>query len=300
MGKEAPLRINSITQLHRMQGLPAPQHPLISIVDYAKIEEVAGMSVVFDFYSISLKRGVNNLLYGQQQYDFDEGVLYFLAPNQVLSVESDPNPERSGWILFVHPDFFWNSTLAKTIKQQEFFSYSTHEALFLSEKEEAIINTIVQNISNEYQTNIDKFSQDVILAQIELLLTYSKRFYERQFITRKITNHQILNRLEDLLDRYFEDESLSSKGLPTVQYVAMQLNLSIKYLSSLLKQLTGQTTQQHIQHKLIEKAKEQLSTTNLSVSEIAYQLGFEHSQSFNKLFKIKTDLSPSEFRKTFN
>jgi AraC family transcriptional activator of pobA len=218
----------------------------------------------------------------------------------VLSAEGNANSDRSGWILFVHPDFLWNSPLAKTIKQYEFFNYSVKEALFLSEKEETIINGIIRYIEQEYQANIDKFSQEVIIAQLELLLTYSKRFYERQFITRKITSHRILNRLEDLLENYFNDERLLSKGLPTVQYVAEKLNVSTKYLSSLLKQLTGQTTQQHIQNKLINKAKEKLSTTSLSVSEIAYQLGFEHSQSFNKLFKSKTELSPLEFRRSIN
>jgi AraC family transcriptional activator of pobA len=295
-----PLRIETITQLHRLLEFPVPQHPLISIVDYAKIKDVPNASAVFDFYSISLKRGVNKLVYGQQEYDFDEGVLYFLSPNQVLSVEGDANLERSGWILFLHPDFLWNSSLAKTIKQYEFFNYSVTEALFLSEKEEAIINGIIRYIEQEYQANIDKFSQEVIIAQLELLLTYSKRFYERQFITRKITNHRILNRLEDLLENYFNDERLLSKGLPSVQYVADKLNISTKYISSLLKQLTGQTTQQHIQNKVIEKAKEKLSTTSLSVSEIAYQMGFEHSQSFNKLFKSKTRVSPLEFRRSFN
>ena len=159
-----------------------------------------------------------------------------------------------------------------------------------------MLNGIVQYIQQEYHANIDKFSQDVVIAQLDLLLTYARRFYERQFITRKITNHKVLERLEALLNDYFEQE----KGLPAVQYVAAQLNISVKYLSSLVKQLTGQTTQQHIQNKLIEKAKEKLSTTDLSVSEIAFYLGFEHSQSFNKLFKKKTNFSPLEFRKLFN
>lgn len=300
MKNGAPTRIKTITQLHRLQELSMPAHPLISIVDYSQINEVPGMSAVFDFYAISLKRGVNKLQYGQQVYDFDEGVLYFLAPNQVLSTEGNSLPDRSGWLLFLHPDFLWNSPLAKTIKQYDFFTYSANEALFLSQKEEKILNGIVQNIEEEYQANIDKFSQDVIIAHIELLLTYSKRFYERQFISRKITNHQILNRLEEFLKKYFENGDLLSKGLPTVQLVANGLHLSTKYLSSVLKQITGQTTQQHIQNKVIETAKERLSTTSLSVSEIAYQLGFEHSQSFNKLFKIKTKLSPLEFRRSFN
>lgn len=300
MLNKTPIRVKTISQLHRLLGLPAPKHPLISIIDYSQIREPESVSAVFAFYSISLKRGVNRLIYGQQEYDFDEGVLYFLGPNQVLKAEESTASERSGWILFFHPDFLWHTALAKNISQYEYFNYSVNEALFLSEKEERILNGIVENIEDEYSSNLDKFSQDVIIAQIELLLSYSQRFYERQFITRKVTNHRILTRLEDLLSDYFNDEHKLSNGFPTVQSVSDALNLSTKYLSSLLKQLTGQTTQQHIHSKLIEKAKEKLSTTHLTVSEIAYQLGFTHTQSFSRVFKEKTSLSPLEFRQTFN
>jgi AraC-type DNA-binding domain-containing proteins len=299
---QTPVRIKSISGFHRLRGLPQPEHPLISIVDYALLEPTAG-SAVFDYYTISMKRGVSKMFYGQQQYDFDNGVLYFLAPNQVLRVEHRPDEditERSGWILLIHPDFFWNTSLAKTIRQYEFFDYSVNEALFLSEKEEAILNNIIQNIRQEYQANIDKFSQGIIISQIETLLNYSERFYQRQFITRKISNHQILERVENLLTDYFNNDDLLKNGLPSVQYIAQQLNVSPNYLSGLLKVLTGQSTQQHIHNKLIEKAKEKLSTTDLSVSEIAYELGFEHPQSFSKLFKTKTNQSPLEFRASFN
>ncbi|WP_437363674.1 helix-turn-helix domain-containing protein [Olivibacter jilunii] len=203
-------------------------------------------------------------------------------------------------MLFIDPAFFWGTSLAKKIKQYEYFGYAANEALFLSDKEETLINSIIDHIKQEYHTNIDKFSQDVIIAQLELLFAYVQRFYQRQFITRKITNHKILERLEDVLASYFNKEDLLSKGLPTVGYIASELHISTKYLSSLLKQLTGQTTQQHIHEKLIEKAKEQLSTSDLSVSEIAYALGFEHAQSFSKLFKAKTKQSPLEFRQSFS
>jgi AraC-like DNA-binding protein len=203
-------------------------------------------------------------------------------------------------MLLVHPDFLWNTALAKTIKCYEFFDYSVNEALFLSEKEEDTIIGIMQNVQQEYHSNIDKFSQDIIIAQLELLLNYADRFYHRQFITRKITNHALLDRLEDLLNNYFNSNILAKQGLPTVQYIAETLNVSPGYLSGSLKSLTGQSTQQHIHDKLIEKAKERLSTTALSVSEIAYELGFEHPQSFSKLFKTKTKLSPLEFRNSFN
>jgi AraC-like DNA-binding protein len=301
MVNRAPRRIRSISEFHRLRDLPQPQHPLISVVDYAMLDAVEG-SVVFDYYSISIKRGVGKMFYGQQEYDFDEGVMYFMAPNQVLKVEPGQNAsaKRSGWILLIHPDFFWGTSLAKNIKKYEYFDYSVNEALFLSEKEEAIINNIIQNIQQEYHSNIDKFSQEIIISQIETLLNYSERFYHRQFITRKITNHHILDRLEELLTEYFNSDDLVNKGLPTVQSVAAALHVSTNYLSTLLKVLTGQTTQQHIHDKLVQKAKEKLSTSNLSVSEIAYELGFEHLQSFSKLFKTKTKLSPMEFRQSFN
>jgi len=302
MASSAPLRIKSITEGHRLAGLEKPRHPLISIVDVSGIKDhTDANAVIFDFYVVSMKRGCNNLLYGQQKYDFDEGLMAFVSPGQILrGEEGGVPPALEGWMMFIHPDFLWNTSLAKKIKQYDYFDYATNEALFVSEQEEILINGIIHNIRQEYNANIDKFSQDVIIAQLELLFTYAQRFYERQFITRKITNHKILERLEDVLTGYFNNKELSSKGIPTVQYVADTLNVSAKYLSNLLKQLTGLSTQQHIHEKLIEKAKEKLSTTELSVSEIAFELGFEHSQSFSKLFKTKTNSSPLEFRSSFS
>jgi AraC-like DNA-binding protein len=299
---EKPIRIKTISELHKLMGLPKPHHPLIEIIDLSKQKKDTGIfAVIFDLYVITLKRGCNKLFYGQQQYDFDEGVMAFLSPGQILSGESDNIPENiDGWMLFIHPDFLWNTSLAKKIKQYDFFGYTTNEALFLSDKEETMINGIVENIKNEYQTNIDRFSQDIIISHLETLLNYSERFYQRQFITRKKTNHQILDRLEILLSDYFNSDDLISKGLPTVQYISDHLNVSPTYLRSLLKTLTGLNTQQHIHEKLIEKAKEKLSTTDLTVSEIAYELGFEHMQSFSKLFKEKTNQSPLAFRASFN
>lgn len=302
MANTKPYRIGSITEGHRLTGLEKPHHPLISIVDVAQFKNNSGINaVIFDFYVVSIKRGCNNLLYGQQKYDFDEGLMAFMSPGQILrGEEGGMPPNLEGWMLFIHPDFLWNTPLAKKIRQYDYFDYATNEALFLSDKEEHLINGIIENIRNEYHSNIDKFSQNVIIAQLELMFTYAQRFYERQFITRKITNSKILSRLEDVLTGYFDNEDLLSKGLPTVQIVADALNISAKYLGSLLKQLTGQSTQEHIHRKLIEKAKEKLSTTELSVGEIAYELGFEHSQSFSKMFKSKTQQSPLEFRASFN
>lgn len=300
-----PYNIKTISEYHRFRGLPKPEHPLVSVINLDEMGMLSDeqTSWAFDFYSIALKRNFDSKVkykYGQQSYDFDEGVLFFIAPTQVFSVETDRDYKLSGWMLLIHPDFLWQSPLAKTIKQYEYFSYSANEALHLSDKEEATIISIFQNIQQEYHSNIDKFSQPVIITQLELLLNYADRFYHRQFITRKITNHKILNRLEEILKEYFDQDSLIERGLPTVQNIAKELNVSPNYLSGLLKTLTGQSTQQHIHEKLIEKAKEKLSITNLSVSEIAYQLGFEHSQSFSKLFKTKTNISPLEYRNSFN
>jgi AraC family transcriptional activator of pobA len=298
-------RLRSVSEFHEFRGLPKPAHPLISVVDYSKIRSASNDEIenlTFDYYIITFKRGVSKMYYGQQICDFDEGVLFFMSPNQICKIINDPkeNIKKSGWMLLIHPDFLWNTSLAKTIHKYSFFDYSVKEALWLSEKEEAIILNIIQNIEQEYQTNIDKFSQNIIITQIETLLSYSERFYQRQFITRQKSNHQILDNLETLLNDYFNDKDLLSKGLPAVQHIADALNVSPNYLSGLLKQLTGQSTQQHIHNKLIEKAKEKLSTTGLTVSEIAYELGFEHPQSFSRLFKIKTNTSPLEFRQSFN
>lgn len=299
-------RIKSISEYHRLRGLPKPQHPLISLIDFETLQYSPHnnhISWVLDFYSIALKKNFDaKVKYGQQEYDFDEGVLFFISPNQVFSIEVKINEvsNLAGWMLLIHPDFFWKTTLAQNIRKYDFFDYSVNEALFLSDKEEATLTIIIQNIQNEYHSTIDQFSQSIIVSQIETMLNYADRFYQRQFITRKISNHQLLDRLEKILVDYFNSDDTVSKGLPTVQYLADCLHVSQGYLSSLLKVLTGQSTQQHIHNKLIEKAKEKLSTTALSVGEIAYELGFEHSQSFSKLFKTKTDLSPSEFRKSFN
>jgi len=307
MNNQQLFRFSSITEYQRAAGLPKPAHPLISVVhmeDLKRPMAEGSFSMIFNFYSIAMKRVKNaKFKYGQQASDFDEGVLFFMSPGQVFGVEYEKGSENQhpeGWMILIHQDFLWNTTLAKSIKQYEFFNYSVNEALYLSDKEETILNALAINIEQEYHANIDRFSQNVIIAQLELLLTYSERYYQRQFITRKIANHEILIKLENLLDGYFNSGLLSEKGLPSVTYIADNLNISQGYLSGLLKSLTGQNTQQHLHHKLIELAKEKLSTTNLSVSEIAYQLGFEHLQSFSKLFKTKTNLSPIEFRHSFN
>ena len=297
-----PHQFNSISDLHRMLGMPKPLHPLVSLVDNTNIaieKEQLPPSFLLNFYKISYKTGLRGKIrYGQNYYDFDEGGMVFTSPNQLLATEDDT--EYKGYTLLVHPDFIRNYPLGKNIKNYAFFSYAANEALHLSEKEKSIILNIFKNIEDELHSSIDDFSQDVIIAQIELILNYSNRFYKRQYITRKSANNDLLEKLEALLNDYFNKETALMKGLPTVQFVADELHVSPHYLSDMLRTLTGQNAQQHIHNKLIEKAKEILSISNLSVAEIAYQLGFEHPQSFNKLFKRKTNLSPLQFRQSFN
>jgi AraC-like DNA-binding protein len=297
----------SISEFYQVNKLPAPQHPLISVLDVGTVPHVNGQeptNLILGFYSISVKRMSNvNVKYGQQSFDFNEGIMSFMSPNQVFSMTVDNKDEevtKSGWAIYIHPDFIWNTSLAKSIKQYDFWDYSLHEALFLSAKEEAIITNIILNIKQECEANIDNYSKPIIISHVESLLNYADRFYHRQFITREKAAHQLLDRLETVLDDYFSSTDLVNRALPTVRYVADQLNLSPKYLSNLLRVLTGQNTQQHIHGKLIEKAKEKLSTTNLTVSEIAYELGFEHLPSFSKLFKTRTNLSPLAFRASFH
>lgn len=297
--------INTIAEYHRFMELPKPEHPLVSVIKFENIKRKPAScptSIIHNFYSIALKKNFNaKIKYGQQDFDFDEGVMHFMSPKQVLTIQAASEEEfkHSGWLLLIHPDFLWNAPLSKKIKQYEYFSYHVTEALHLSEKEEILVIDIMEKIAQEYHANIDHFSQDVIIAQIELLLTYAERFYQRQFITRKNASHSILSKLDLLLTVYFQDENVANKGIPTVQFIADSLHLSPNYLSRLLQLLTGQSTKQFIHDKIIDLAKEKLSTTDLSVNEIAYDLGFEHPQSFSKLFKIKTNQSPLGFRQSF-
>jgi len=298
------IKINSVSELHKLMGIPKPKHPLVSLINYNDVHLSAienSVKVILNFYMVSIKHNADcKFSYGQNYYDFDEGVLAFMEPGQIASTTQSENEQPDGWLLIFHPDLIRNYPIGKTIKNYGFFSYAVNEALHLSESEEAMIEGIFKNIEKEYNHSIDQFSQDVMVSQIELLLNYSNRFYNRQFITRKTASSDLLTKMEMLLDEYFNSDKILESGLPTVQFFAGRLNLSANYLSDMLRALTGQSTQQHIHNKLIEKAKEALSTTSLSVSEIAYQLGFEHPQSFSKLFKTKMNVSPLEYRASFN
>ncbi|MBT1706206.1 helix-turn-helix domain-containing protein [Chryseosolibacter indicus] len=301
---KSPLKFETLSDAHRAFGLPQPKHPLISLINgapsWSELPQPEHPHVL-GFYKISYKPKLGGKLkYGQSYYDFDEGGLLFAAPGQIMGGGENGGAVCSEYTLLIHPDFFLGYPIAKKITQYGFFSYTANETLHLSENEKATIISIFRIMEEELNARIDDFSHDVMISQIELLLTYANRFYKRQFITRKTVNHDLLQNLEDLLTNYFNNEESLNKGIPTVQYLAENLNMSPSYLSDMLRTLTGQSAQQHIHDKLIEKAKEKLSTTTLSVSEVAYALGFEHPQSFSKLFKTKTKLSPLEFRRSFN
>lgn len=298
------VKINSVSELHKLMGIPKPKHPLVSLINYNDIQYHAienSVKAVLNFYTVSIKHNADcKFNYGQNYYDFDEGVLAFMEPGQIASGTQNGSMSADGWLLVFHPDLIRNYPIGKNIKNYGFFSYAINEALHLSESEEAMLGEIFKNIEKEYNHSIDQFSQDVMVSQIELLLNYSNRFYNRQFITRKTASNDLLTKMEALLDEYFESDKILETGLPSVQFFADKLNLSPNYLSDMLRITTGQSTQQHIHNKLIEKAREALSTTNLTVSEIAYQLGFEYPQSFSKLFKTKMNVSPLEYRASFN
>ncbi len=301
-------KFTSISEAHRAYGLPEPCHPLISLLGGPGTEQGGIRSLphahVLNFYKISYKPALSGRLrYGQHYYDFDAGGLMFAAPNQVIgqvvNAEADPCA-YSQYTLLVHPDFFLGYPLAQKVKEYGFFSYAANEALYLSDAEKKTIFSIFNIMEEELNNRIDDLSQDVLISQIDLLLNYSQRFYKRQFITRKTANNDVLQKMEALLNEYFDNERSLNEGLPTVQHLAESLHVSPSYLSDMLRALTGQNAQQHIHQKLIDKAKEKLSTTSLSVSEVAYSLGFEHPQSFSKLFKAKTNFSPLAFRRSFN
>jgi len=297
------LRFNTLSDAHRALGLPLPKHPLISMINGSSVRSELLQPTdqhVLSFYKVSYKPKLGGKIkYGQGYYDFDEGGLLFASPGQVIGGTENEDSVCSEYTLLIHPDFFLGFSLAKKISQYGFFSYATNETLHLSESEKNTIMAIFKIMEEELNSRLDDVSHDVLISQIELLMNYANRFYKRQFITRKIVSHDLLQRLEELLTGYFNNELALNKGIPTVQYLADNLHMSASYLSDMLRELTGQNAQQHIHDKLIETAKEKLSTTTLPVSEIAYILGFQHPQSFSKLFKIKTNLSPLDFRRSF-
>ncbi|GAB4049030.1 helix-turn-helix domain-containing protein [Spirosoma litoris] len=293
-----PLKISSPVELHQLMDLPGPLHPLVSLFDNTQTianKATLPQSFMFDFYTISYKKRLKGRTgYGQHYYDFDDGTMVFTAPGQLISTDGDH--DYFGISLLFHPDYIRNYPLGRRIKQFGFFSYESNEALHLSDKEKNTLLTVFKNINDELQHSLDDFSQDIVVSLIETLLNYSNRFYGRQFITRKTVNHDLLYRIEKLLDEYFGSEQGLTTGLPTVDYLAFHINVSPRYLSDMLRALIGQNAQQYIHEKMIEKAKEYLAGTNMTVGEIAYRLGFDYPQSFSKLFRRKTNLTPIAFK----
>lgn len=301
---ENPLVIvNSVSEIHRLLLMAPPMNPLITLIDHSEVSDLAPNDamtrMVLNFYQVCVKKDFKGQMkYGRNYYDFDKGTVTFSAPNQVIAINQGAERDRKGWSLMFHPDLIRNHPLGRAIKKYGFFGYEASEALHLSDEEEQLIAGLVENINNECASRIDHYSADVIVSNLELLLNYCNRFYNRQFITRKMANHDLLTKFENVLSKYFDEDGPLS--LPTVKSLASELNVSSSYLSDMLRTITGQNTQQHIHEKLIEKAKVKLITTNLSVSEIAFMLGFEYPQSFNKLFKNKLKVSPLQYRQSSN
>lgn len=300
MDMKPVIHLKSISDINQfIQGVV--KHPLVAVVDFSKVDEKMeeGTRLSCDFYSIMFKNYcVNQMKYGRQVYDFQEGNLICIAPRQVITLDTEveKRDDKLGWGLFFHPDLIRGTSLAGKMKDYHFFSYETTEALHLSEKEKMILFDCVQKIEQELQENIDNHSQTLLVSNIELLLNYCSRYYGRQFITRKNANADVVGRIEQLLQDYFRSGLLKEHGLPTVKYLAEQVHLSPNYLSDLLKKETGKTAQDHIHYQLIEEAKTVLLQSGASVSEVAYELGFEYTQYFSKLFKQKTGMTPSAYR----
>lgn len=293
--------IETISEMHKMLPGSKVKHPLVSVVDFSGYEEQlnSGVKMTLGFYSIMFKNFcINKMKYGQQSYDFQDGSLICIAPRQVIALD-EPLPEKAdvnGWGVFFHPDLIRGTSLSKKIKDYSFFSYDTNEALHLSEKEREVLYGIVNKIDAELLENIDKHSQTLIVSNIELLLNYCTRYYDRQFITRKHVNNDILEKVEKELQDYIQSSALSETGLPTVKYLADKVHLSANYLSDLLKRETGMNAQDRIHYYLIEEAKNLLLSSNKSVSELAFSLGFEYPQYFSRLFKSKTGMTPLGYR----
>lgn len=297
--KNLVYKVETIDQLHEIAGLEKPRHPLISVIDYSKVNVEDGPdsgSFACSFYTVNYKKHCS-FLYGRQKFDHKEGTLHCTAPEQLLTFDRNKEEGNTeGWGLYFHPELIRNSTLGDKINEYGFFAYGENEALHLSDQEKNTLLSILKQLKKEYLTNIDLYSNELIISNIELLLNYCKRFYGRQFITRTNQNKDLITRFETFITTYFNSGDLKIKGIPSVKYCAEMMNLSPNYFSDLLKSETGKTTQDHIHYYLLDKAKNLLANSDLSISEIAYELGFEYAQNFSKLFKKKTGVAPRLYR----
>ena len=297
------ININSISMFHEIMGYEKPKHPLITWVDLKNLkppEEYYNRKYTTEFYIISMKNSKECLFkYGRKYYDFSEGSLIFLSPRQVAVVESVPD-QLTGWLLCFHKDLILGTSLCEKMEDYTFFSYDSNEALHISEIEKNIIENIIETIRIEFSQNIDEYSRELIVSNLEVFLNYSKRFYGRQFLTRVRENRDIVAKFELVLKKSFEIEDEGRYGIPSVKYLANEMGYSSNYLSDLLKKETGKSTQEHIQLYLIEKAKDMLIGTECSIANISDDLGFSYPSHFSKFFKTKTGVSPGKFRKNFS
>ncbi|MEN5433961.1 helix-turn-helix transcriptional regulator [Sphingobacterium faecium] len=294
---EEIIKIDSIDAYNKMRGIET-LHPLITVIDLSKTKPMPAQTFNFGLYAIFLKElKCGELKYGRNNYDFQEGTLVFIAQGQVLGVQPNITTfQPSGWALLFHPDLIKGTSLGKKIHEYNFFSYDVNEALHLSEKERHIVLDCFTKIQYEMEQSIDKHSRTLITSNIELFLNYCTRFYDRQFVTRDHSNKGILEKFEDILNAYFTEDKSQKIGLPTVAYCASKLNLSPNYFGDIIKSETGITAQEYIQTKVIDFAKERIFDHEKSISEIAYELGFNYPQHFTRLFKQKVGMSPSEYR----
>lgn len=294
------IKIDSITQLHELVGAPKPDHPLISALRGTEIANAApmpkGTQISLGFYQIWLKGGHCGVQYGRKHYDFEEGVLSFFAPYKMATITEDTRQEGAeGWVIFFHPDLVRTSPLFDEVKNFGFFDYESHEALHLSDREKATVTEAMERISEEIEDRIDNHSQRVIVSNLHLLFNYISRYYERQFNTRSTANKAIVTQVDEVLNKYFESGDLSMNGQPSVNLLADEVHLSPNYLSDLLLKEVGHSAKDHINAFLVSKAKTALLTTDLSISQIAYDLGFNYPHYFSRLFKQKTGITPNEF-----
>jgi len=292
-------KVQTISELHQIAGFDKPKHPLVTIIDYSNVDVQNGPesgSFICSFYSVNFKNNCS-FVYGRQTFDHQEGTLHCTAPEQIITFDRKTDvPVTEGWGLYFHPELIRNTALGKKMHEYSFFSYAEHEALHLSDQEKQTLLSILKQMENEYNTNIDLYSHNLILSNIELLLNYCNRFYGRQFITRTNQNKDIIIRFEEFITNYFNSHEIKSIGIPTVKYCAEAMNLSPNYFSDLLKSETGKNAQEHIHYQLLEKAKTLLASSNKSINEIAFELGFEYPQNFSKLFKKKVGITPTLYR----
>ena len=294
------VKYDNIFQYNESRGVET-LHPLVSVIDFSKAEPIppGHYRHCFGFYAVFLKDvKCGDLRYGRNYYDYQEGTLVFMAPGQVVEVEVKDKPQvpPKGRALLFHPDLLRGTSLGRNIAGYTFFSYEVNEALHLSEQERQVVMDCLQNIQSELKHAIDKHSRTLIVSNIELLLNYSTRFYERQFITRNNVNRDVLAGFERLLSDYFRDDAPQRDGVPSVRWCAEQLHLSANYFGDLVKKETGKSAQEYIQLKVIDIAKERIFDPGRSISEIAYSLGFRYPQHFTRLFKKVVGCSPNEYR----